>query len=147
VLFIPGAKMRSEDIKMVLGELFIYPIRGRLTSPYGWRNDPFTGARRFHAGIDLAASIGTPIRAAMDGRVSTVGVNSVYGRYIIMTHSDGYQTLYAHLNSSSVAQGAFVPQGAKIGEVGNTGMSTGPHLHFSIYRNGRAVNPLDFLNS
>ncbi|MDR2536601.1 MAG: M23 family metallopeptidase [Treponema sp.] len=147
VLFIPGAKMRSEDLKLVLGELFIYPIRGRLTSPFGWRNDPISGVRRYHGAIDLAASTGTPVKAAMDGRISTVGLNSVYGKYIIITHNDGYQTMYAHLNATSVTQGSYVSQGAKIGEVGSTGYSTGPHLHFALYKNGRAVNPLDFLKS
>ncbi|MDR2518708.1 MAG: M23 family metallopeptidase [Spirochaetaceae bacterium] len=146
-LFIPGAKMRSEDLKLVLGELFIYPVRGRLTSPFGWRKDPITGARRFHAALDLAASTGTPVKAAMEGRVSTVGLNSVYGKYIIVTHNNGYQTMYAHLNAASVTQGTYVSQGAKIGEVGSTGYSTGPHLHFALYKNGRAVNPLDFLKS
>jgi murein DD-endopeptidase MepM/ murein hydrolase activator NlpD len=147
VLFIPGAKMRTEDIKLVLGELFIYPIRGRLTSPFGWRNDPISGVRRYHGAVDLAASTGTLVKAAMDGRISTVGLNSVYGKYIIITHSDGYQTMYAHLNATSVSQGSYVSQGAKIGEVGSTGYSTGPHLHFALYKNGRAVNPLDFLKS
>ncbi|MDR2185391.1 MAG: M23 family metallopeptidase [Treponema sp.] len=146
VLFLPGARMRSEDLKMALGEFFIYPIRGRLTSPFGWRRDPFTGERRYHAAIDLAANTGTPIKAAMDGRVSIVGVNSVYGKYIILTHSSGYQTMYAHMNATSVRQGAYVNQGAKIGEVGSTGYSTGPHLHFAVYKNGRALNPLEFLN-
>ncbi|MDR2485649.1 MAG: M23 family metallopeptidase [Treponema sp.] len=145
VLFIPGAKMRGEDLKLVLGELFIYPIRGRLTSPFGWRNDPISGVRRYHAALDLAAGTGTPVKAAMDGRISTVGLNSVYGKYIIITHNDGYQTMYAHLNATSVSQGAYVSQGMKIGEVGSTGYSTGPHLHFALYKNGRAVNPLDFL--
>jgi murein DD-endopeptidase MepM/ murein hydrolase activator NlpD len=145
-LFIPGAKMRSEDLRQALGELFIYPIRGRLTSPFGWRSDPISGARRHHAAIDLAAPTGTPIKAAMDGRVSTVGLNSVYGKYIIITHSSGLQTWYAHMSVTSVAQGAYVRQGAKIGEVGSTGYSTGPHLHFAVYKNGKAVNPLELLN-
>jgi murein DD-endopeptidase MepM/ murein hydrolase activator NlpD len=147
VLFIPGARMRSEDLKMALGELFIYPIRGRLSSPFGWRNDPISGTRRFHAAIDLAAPIGVPVKAAMDGRISATGVNATYGKFIILSHSGGYQTMYAHLSQVSVKQGGYVEQGAKIGEVGNTGYSTGPHLHFSIYKNGKAVNPLDFLNS
>jgi murein DD-endopeptidase MepM/ murein hydrolase activator NlpD len=147
VLFIPGARMRSEDLKLALGELFIYPVRGRLTSPYGWRLDPISGVRRFHAAMDLAAALGTPIKAAMDGRVSSVGFNSTYGKYIILSHANGYQTLYAHMNLTSVSQGVYVNQGTKIGEVGNTGYSTGPHLHFAIYKNGRAVNPLEFLNS
>jgi murein DD-endopeptidase MepM/ murein hydrolase activator NlpD len=146
VIFIPGAKMKTEELKLALGELFIYPIRGRLTSPYGWRNDPISGVRRYHAALDLAAPTGTPIKAAMDGRVVTLGFNSVYGKYIIMSHGNGFQTLYAHMNATSVGQGAYIQQGAKIGEVGSTGYSTGPHLHFAVFKNGKAVNPLEFLN-
>jgi murein DD-endopeptidase MepM/ murein hydrolase activator NlpD len=147
VLFIPGARMRSEELRLALGELFIYPIRGRLSSPYGWRQDPISGTRRFHSALDLAAPIGTPIKAAMDGVVQSVGFNATYGKYIILTHSGNYQTMYAHLNLISVQQGSRIDQGSKIGEVGNTGYSTGPHLHFAIYKNGRAVNPLDFLSA
>jgi murein DD-endopeptidase MepM/ murein hydrolase activator NlpD len=147
VLFIPGARMRTEDLKLALGELFIYPIRGRLTSSFGWRNDPISGQRRHHAAIDLAAATGTPIKAAMDGKVSSVGLNATYGKYVILSHANGYQTLYAHMNLISVNQGDTVYQNTKIGEVGSTGYSTGPHLHFAVYKNGRAVNPLEFLNS
>jgi murein DD-endopeptidase MepM/ murein hydrolase activator NlpD len=146
-LFIPGARMRAEDLKLALGELFIYPVKGRLTSKFGWRNDPINGVRRFHAALDLAAPLGTTVKAAMDGRVSTVGVNSTYGNFIILSHGNGYQTLYAHLNTVSVEKDDRVNQGVKIGEVGNTGYSTGPHLHFAVYKNGRAVNPLEYLNS
>jgi murein DD-endopeptidase MepM/ murein hydrolase activator NlpD len=146
VLFLPGAHMPPEDLRRALGDLFIYPIRGRLSSPFGWRRDPFTGERRYHAAVDLAANTGTPIKAAMDGRVSVVGLNSVYGKYVIISHSGGYQTMYAHMNTVSVRQGAYVNQGVKIGEVGSTGYSTGPHLHFAIYKNGRALNPLEFLH-
>jgi murein DD-endopeptidase MepM/ murein hydrolase activator NlpD len=145
-LFIPGAKMRTEELKLALGELFIYPIRGRLTSPYGWRADPISGDRRYHAALDLAASTGTPVKAAMEGTVALVSTNSVYGKYIILSHPGGYQTMYAHLSQTSVIQGAAVSQGMKIGEVGSTGYSTGPHLHFAVYKNGRAVNPLDYLS-
>jgi murein DD-endopeptidase MepM/ murein hydrolase activator NlpD len=148
MLFVPGARMRSEDLKLALGELFIYPLTGaRLTSPFGWRNDPISGVRRHHAAVDLAAPTGTMIKAAMDGKVSSVGFNSTYGRYIILSHGSEYQTMYAHLSQVSVKQGDRVTQGTKIGEVGSTGYSTGPHLHFAVYKNGRPVNPLDFLNS
>jgi murein DD-endopeptidase MepM/ murein hydrolase activator NlpD len=147
VLFIPGARMKTEDLRLALGEFFKYPIRGKLSSPFGWRNDPFTGVRRYHAAIDLAASTGTTVKASMDGRVATAGYNATYGKFIILSHSNGFQTLYAHLNATSVSQGSYVSQGAKIGEVGSTGYSTGPHLHFAVYKNGKAVNPLDFLNS
>jgi murein DD-endopeptidase MepM/ murein hydrolase activator NlpD len=138
--------MRSEDLKLALGDLFAYPVRGRLSSSYGWRNDPISGARRFHAAIDMAANTGTPVKASMDGRVATVGFNSVYGNYIILSHGGGFQTLYAHLNAVSVAQGAYVSLGSKIGEVGSTGYSTGPHLHFAVYKNGKPVNPLEYLH-
>jgi murein DD-endopeptidase MepM/ murein hydrolase activator NlpD len=148
MIFIPGARMRSEDLKLALGELFIYPLKGAwLSSPFGWRHDPISGVRRHHAAIDLAAPAGTAIKAAMDGKVSSVGFNSIYGKYIILSHGSEYQTLYAHLSQVSVKQGDRVNQGVKIGEVGSTGHSTGNHLHFAIYKNGRAVNPLDFLNS
>jgi murein DD-endopeptidase MepM/ murein hydrolase activator NlpD len=146
VLFLPGARMRGEELKKALGELFIYPIKGRITSAYGWRDDPFTGARRFHAAVDLASNTGTPVKAAMDGRVSAVGINAVYGKYVIIAHDGGYQTMYAHLNVIRVDKGTRVSQGERIGDVGSTGYSTGPHLHFAVYRNGRALNPMQFLN-
>jgi murein DD-endopeptidase MepM/ murein hydrolase activator NlpD len=146
-IFIPGAKMAPGDLKLALGELFAYPLGSRrITSRFGWRDDPFTGARSFHAALDMAAGIGTPVKAAMDGTVSVVSVSHVYGKFIILSHDGGYQTLYAHLSSAAVRQGDHVGQGSKIGEVGNTGYSTGPHLHFGVYKNGRAVNPLDLLN-
>ncbi|MDR1637652.1 MAG: M23 family metallopeptidase [Treponema sp.] len=146
VLFIPGARMKREELKLAMGDLFVYPIRGRLTSSFGWRNDPISGVRRHHAAIDLAAPMGTPIKAAQDGKVSVVGVNLTYGRFVILEHGGGYQTMYAHMSVVSVKQGTSVIQGSKIGEVGSTGYSTGPHLHFAVYKNGKAVNPLEFLN-
>jgi murein DD-endopeptidase MepM/ murein hydrolase activator NlpD len=146
VLFIPGARMKQEDLKLALGELFIYPIKGRLTSPFGWRDDPISGVRRHHAALDLAAGMGTPIKAAMDGTVAVVGLDATYGNYIIIKHGNQFQTMYAHLSLTSVKERANVLQGSKIGEVGSTGYSTGPHLHFAVYKNGRAVNPLEYLN-
>jgi murein DD-endopeptidase MepM/ murein hydrolase activator NlpD len=145
-LFIPGARMASEDLKKALGEQFLYPIRGRLTSPFGWRADPFTGVRRYHSALDLAAPSGTPIKASSDGTISVAGTNATYGKYIIITHSDGYNTMYAHMNKIYLNQGTRVLQGTVIGEVGSTGYSTGPHLHFGVFKNGRAVNPADYLN-
>ena len=146
-LFIPGARMKREDLKLALGELFIYPLKGsRLSSPFGWRNDPFTGVRSYHAALDLAAPQGTPVKAAMDGKISALGYNGTYGNYIIISHPGGYQTMYAHLYSTAVKKGDQVSQGTLIGAVGTTGYSTGPHLHFAVFKNGRAVNPLDYLN-
>ena len=144
-LFIPGARMAPDALRLSLGEQFIFPVARDITSGFGWRPDPFTGRQSFHRGIDLRGSIGTPVRAAKDGTVARLGNSRVYGQYIIMTHAGGFQTLYAHLSSFSVRQGDRVRQGAVIGAVGNTGMSTGPHLHFGIHRNGNWVNPIDFL--
>jgi len=147
-LFIPGARMNKDDLALALGELFIYPVKGaRLSSPFGWRNDPISGERRHHAAIDLSAPQGTVVCAAMDGKVSALGYNATYGNYIILSHSGGYQTMYAHLHSISVKKGATVSQGTQIGTVGNTGYSTGPHLHFAVYKNSTAVNPLDYLSN
>jgi murein DD-endopeptidase MepM/ murein hydrolase activator NlpD len=145
-LFIPGARMNREDLRLALGDLFIYPVKGaRLSSGFGWRNDPFTGVRRHHAAVDLSAPQGTAVVAAMEGKVAVVGYDLTYGNYIILTHPGSYQTMYAHLYAYSVKQNEQVAQGAQIGTVGSTGYSTGPHLHFAVYKNGRAVNPLDLL--
>ncbi|MDR2135296.1 MAG: M23 family metallopeptidase [Treponema sp.] len=144
-LFLPGARMPQEEIRLALGEAFVYPVRGVLSSPYGWRIDPIANVERFHSAIDLAAPLGTPVKAAMDGKVSRVAVNSVYGNYIIITHAGAYQTMYAHLSAVSVKQGAPVTRNSKIGEVGSTGYSTGPHLHFAVFRNDKPINPLEVL--
>ena len=144
-IFIPGARLPAEVLKRALGEIFIYPVKGRISSPFGWRRDPFNGVRSFHKGIDIVADTGAPVKAAMGGRVALVGFSPVLGKYVVISHNDGYQTMYAHLNAARTARGAAVSQGDVIGEVGNTGYSTGPHLHFVIYKNGREVNPLEQL--
>jgi len=145
-LFIPNARLSSLDLAFAIGEVFAYPTVGRFTSGFGFRPDPFTGQRRFHNGIDLANAIGTPIRASMAGRVvhieSQVGN---YGKFIILQHARGYQTLYAHLDSFAVSVGQYVNQGQLIARMGNTGRSTGPHLHFSIIQNGNFIDPLRYL--
>ena len=146
-LFIPGVSMNSFDLKKALGELFLYPAAGRLTSGYGYRNDPFTGKRRMHYGIDIANRTGTVVKATLDGTVIMCGFSTVYGKYIILKHQGGYQSLYAHLDAYRVKEGEKVGQGQIIGELGNSGRSTGPHLHFSIYHNQQPVNPLSLLHS
>jgi murein DD-endopeptidase MepM/ murein hydrolase activator NlpD len=145
-LFLPGARMSPEALRMSLGELFIFPVRKDISSNFGWRKDPFTGEPRYHKGVDLKANMGTPVKASLDGTVSLLMRNDrEYGNYVIMKHPNGYSTLYAHLSAFSVKQGDRVAQGQKIGEVGSTGRSTGPHLHFSLYKNQRELNPLDYL--
>lgn len=141
VLFIPGAMLSENERNKVLGRLFIKPTRGVLTSPYGMRNDPITGAWLHHAGIDIANKPGTPIVAAMAGKVTRTGYEYRYGNFIIISHYDGFQTLYGHLDSFSVREGQNVAQGQKIGKMGNTGHSTGCHLHFGIFKNGDDINP------
>ncbi|MCL1818647.1 MAG: peptidoglycan DD-metalloendopeptidase family protein [Spirochaetaceae bacterium] len=144
-LFIPGAKMKQLELKKILGELFVYPTSGRLSSAFGMRPDPFTGVQRFHNGIDIAGRIGTPVVAAMAGKAAKIGVHPTYGKYIIVVHAGGYQTWYAHLNKVRIEQGKTVDQGQLIGDMGNTGYSSGPHLHFSIFKNESPVDPLKFL--
>lgn len=147
VLFVPGARMNNTELRIILGELFAWPMRGTFTSGFGMRPDPFTGRPRFHNGIDVANTMGTPVRAAASGRV--VHVESQignYGRFVIVRHADGFQTLYAHLDSFTVRTGQSVSRGQQIGRMGNTGRSTGPHLHFSVVHNGTFVNPMRYLH-
>lgn len=143
-LFIPGARMDATSLQRAMGELFIWPLGGnyRITSRFGRRLDPFTGVPSSHTGIDLAIVQGTPIKAAMSGKIAVVGYTNVYGNYVIIDHENGYQTLYAHLQKPApVKKGQRVAQGTRIGAVGNTGYSTGPHLHFTVYKNGKLVDP------
>jgi LysM repeat protein len=147
VLFLPGAAISDYDYKKATGTLIIYPTKGRLTSPYGYRSDPFTGLRRFHYGIDIANGTGTAIIAAMDGVVLSVENRPAgYGRYVVIKHDRGYQTLYGHMNTISVREGQRVRQGQSLGTMGNTGRSTGSHLHFALYKNNRPVDPLSVLH-
>lgn len=146
-IFIPGAKLSSNELKKALGELFMYPLQvnWRLSSNYGKRPDPFTGVSSFHTGIDMAAPLKSPVLASADGVVKTVSWSNVYGNYIIISHADGYQTLYAHLYSATIKQGQRVTQGTKIGLLGSTGYSTGPHLHFTVYKNNKLISPYEVL--
>lgn len=144
-LFIPGARMSATELKKALGELVAWPVRGGISSGFGYRPNPFTGIRQFHNAIDIVAPEGTPVRAAMDGRVADTGYNAIYGNYVILTHPEGYQTLYAHLSRITVTRGTSLRQGAALGAVGTTGYSTGPHLHFSVFKRGSAVDPLKLL--
>lgn len=147
-LFIPGAAMDSKSLKEAMGELFILPIKAkfRWTSPYGSRIDPIANVKSFHTGTDMACPTGTPIYASMSGTISATGVNRVYGNYVIIEHGNGYQTLYAHMSKIIAKKGQWVSQGTRIGLVGSTGYSTGPHLHFTVYKNGKMINPMSVLN-
>ena len=144
-LFLPGAHMDPTDLGRILGTLFQYPVIGRISSYFGNRPDPFTGVIRFHNGVDIVNRPGTPIRAAMAGTVADAAFNANYGNYVILRHAGNFQTLYGHMIRSLVVRNQKVSQGQVIGELGTTGYSTGPHLHFSIFRNLEPVDPLRYL--
>ena len=144
-IFLPGARLNSVEVQEINGDLFIWPINGWITSNYGYRPSPFTGQRQFHSGLDIGSPMGTPIKAGMSGRVTATGYDSVSGNYVVLTHHSGYRTLYAHMSVIRVKTGAYVRTGDRIGDVGSTGLSTGPHLHFTVYKNGVTVNPRNLL--
>ena len=125
--------------------LFSCPSEGRITSQFGKRTDPVFEGTAIHYGIDIASRVGTPIMAAADGRVKYVGNKTHWGNVIIIDHSKGYQTIYAHLHKFGVCSGDTVSRGQMIGFLGNTGKSTGPHLHYEIRYFGKPLNPLPFL--
>ncbi len=124
--------------------LLTRPVNGRISSRFNpKRFHPILKRYRAHLGVDYAAPKGTPVYSAGDGVITFVGVKGGYGKTVIVSHSNGYSTLYAHLNgySKKAKKGAKVAKGSHIAYVGNTGMSTGPHLHFGLYRDNRAINP------
>ncbi len=147
VLFIPGAKLDRDSLRRAMGETWAVPLKTkwRLTSKCGWRGDPFTGVKQYHPGLDMACPTGTPIHAALGGKVLQAGFSRIYGNYIIIDHGNGYQTLYGHMSKKISSTGDYVQQGQKIGLVGSTGYSTGPHLHWTVYKNGKVVDPLTLI--
>ena len=145
-LFVPGASMSEDAINAVLGKLFIYPTRGELTSGFGNRLSPIYKQVLFHNGIDLHNRTGTPVLASRAGRVAGVEIHPVYGKTVLLAHSGGYQTMYAHLDTILVRRNQTVSQGAQIGTMGSTGSTTGPHLHFSVFRNSEPIDPLRLLH-
>ena len=118
-----------------------------ITSGFGYRRDPFNGRGAMHAGIDFRGATGSPILAAAEGRITFAGAKSGYGQAIEITHGNGMLTRYAHLSRIDVRVGQMVDAGATIGGLGSTGRSTGPHLHFEVRINDRAVNPRPFLEA
>ena len=122
------------------------PLEGaELSSTFGNREDPINGRRAFHAGMDFAAAPGTPIRAAAAGTVTFAGFNAAYGWSVEITHGNGLVTRYAHASRLLVARGAAVRQGDTIAQVGSSGRSTGPHLHFEVLKDGDATDPQRYL--
>jgi murein DD-endopeptidase MepM/ murein hydrolase activator NlpD len=118
-----------------------WPVVGRITSSFGMRRHPILGYTRLHAGMDFGAAYGSPIYAVSDGTVTMAGYHGGHGRYVKLDHGSGMATGYAHMSRIAVASGQHVRRGQVIGYVGSTGLSTGPHLHYELYRNGTPVNP------
>jgi len=123
----------------------IWPIVGWLSSAFGNRRDPFDGTPEFHAGLDIAADRGTPVRATADGTVLTAGLNGNYGYSVLVEHGFGISTRFGHLSRFAVRPGQRVRRGEAIGFVGSTGRATSPHLHYEILMNGKPINPLVLL--
>lgn len=126
------------------GDGFVRPVLGPVSSPFGWRDLSVAG-NRFHGGVDLVAPSGSPVAAARGGTVAFVGWAGAYGFAVYVDHEAGWQTRYAHLSRIDVRVGDRVRQGAPVGAVGSTGASTGPHLHFEIRFEGRALDPFGFV--
>ncbi|MBQ0039125.1 MAG: M23 family metallopeptidase [Treponema sp.] len=148
-LFVPYAELDWITRQEINGDLFKRPLKNRyyFTSMFGWRKNPFDASKRtYHGGIDMACAKGTTVYAALPGKVVTAGWSDVYGNYVVIAHHSGYKSLYGHMDSITTKKGAFVDTNSRIGKVGNTGMSTGPHLHFAVYKNGRSVNPANLWN-
>ncbi len=121
------------------------PVWGRITSRFGYRTDPFTGRYEFHEGVDIKAPLGTPVRATADGKVIYAGWKAGYGKTVIIRHAYGFRTLYGHLSKIKVRAGRWVKSGEVIGYVGSTGMSTGPHVHYEVWKYSRKQNPLKYM--
>ena len=123
------------------------PIEGRITSSFGIRSNPFFGEKReSHKGLDISARHGSPVRCTADGKVVFAGYKGDYGKLVIISHGDDYETLYGHLSEILVKEGQEVKANTFIGKVGSTGRSSGPHLHYEIHKNDKKINPKTFIN-
>ncbi|HBI04642.1 MAG TPA: hypothetical protein DDY49_11510, partial [Paenibacillaceae bacterium] len=142
-----GASNYSSSGAKYTGGQFVWPVRGTITSYYGYRSDPFNGRSSYHDGLDIAAPGGTPIHAAASGTVTFAGTMNGYGNVVIIFHGNGLSSFYAHIRNGGikVSKGQSVSQGQYIAQVGSTGRSTGNHLHFSVIKNGSKVDPMSYL--
>lgn len=144
--FLEGERFTPVEQAFFLKILYRFPLNdGVLTSSYGSRPHPFTNRPSWHKGIDLAAPEGTDVFAANAGTVAETGNNKIYGNYVLLKHENGYETFYAHLSRIHCTSGTRIDAGLRIGAVGSTGQSTGPHLHFEIRKEGQALDPDHFL--
>jgi len=142
-------KLAKEKEKLLSAIPAIQPVKNeqlkQMASGFGYRSDPFTKVRKFHAGMDFSAKTGTPVYATGDGVVDRAdNTASGYGNHIVIRHGFGYETLYGHLSKYKVRAGQRVKRGDVIGYIGSTGRSEAPHLHYEVHKNGEVVNPLNF---
>lgn len=119
----------------------VLPTYGYISSSFGYRTDPLTGRNMFHNGLDIAGRLGTPVYATAHGEVVYANYSMGYGNAVMIDHGNGLKTLYAHLSSMLVKRGETVARGQRIGEIGKTGRTSGCHLHYEVWRDGRAVDP------
>lgn len=125
----------------------LWPLEGRLLSSFGTRQDPFSGMGGFHAGVDISAPTGTPVRATADGTVDFAGWNSGFGKLLVIRHPGGVETYYAHLSGFAVIPGQEIRMGEVVAYSGSTGRSTAPHLHYEVRDHGTPINPYKFLRN
>ncbi|MBN2808169.1 MAG: peptidoglycan DD-metalloendopeptidase family protein [Deltaproteobacteria bacterium] len=123
----------------------VWPVRGWISSAFGYRVSPFTGRRELHRGIDIVNRAGTPVVVSADGQVVFAGYKTGYGKMVIVDHGLGKVTKYGHLSKIDVQNGDLLVRGQELGLLGNTGRSTGPHLHYEVVENGKVVDPVDYL--
>ena len=135
----------GERLKVLSSTPSLAPVSGFFSDGFGWRRDPIDGSREFHKGVDIVAPTGTPVRAPADGLVTASGRMAGYGAMIHLAHGYGMGTRYGHLSRLMVAPGQRVKRGDVIGLVGSTGRSTGPHLHYEVFRTGVQVDPRKYL--
>jgi murein DD-endopeptidase MepM/ murein hydrolase activator NlpD len=139
-------KFLKEQKSVIAATPSLWPVQGWVTSEFGYRASPFGGSKEFHKGIDIAARVGVPVVAPADGIVTEVSYDREMGNIIKVDHRHGMTTWYGHLWKSLLTQGSIVKRGDLMGYVGNSGRSTGSHLHFTVLLNGVPVNPRKYLN-
>lgn len=145
-VYTPEVQPANTDLlQRVLGFAYAPPVTGQLSSGFGLRTDPLAGGSRFHYGLDIAAEEGAVVSAFADGTVTTVGESSDLGRYVTVSHPNGYTTLYAHCTRITASTGQQVSCGDPIAEVGETGRATGPHLHFELHCGSTYLNPIYYV--
>ncbi len=135
----------AEQKNVLLATPSGWPLQGQVSSPFGMRHHPVTGVRKFHTGLDIRAPMGTPVKATANGIVSFSGWTSGSGHIVVIEHGHGFSTAYAHNKENFVKVGQTVKKGEMIASSGSSGISTGPHLHYEVWKSGKQIDPGKFL--